>query len=212
MTMTTRRAALLGAGAALLSFPLRQPARAALPPAEAETVAEVERYLDGLETIRADFEQLAPDGGYSTGTLYLQRPGKLRFDYDPPSEILLIATDWRLIFQDASVKQVNVIPLRETPLGFLLAEDVRLSGDIEVTTVARHDGEIALEIVRTDARDQGKLVLVLGERPLELRRWSVTDAQGLTTQVILNDLETNQPLDPGLFRWRDPQLFGWPSD
>jgi outer membrane lipoprotein-sorting protein len=208
MVKLSRRAAL---GAAALTFAPIAP-RAALPPEHAALVGEIERHLEGVRTLRARFQQLAPDGGLATGRVYLRRPGKLRFDYDPPSRVLLIASDWRLIFQDASVQQINVIPLAETPLGFLLAERIRLAGDVTVTDVAERGQEVALRVIRTAAPDQGAIVVVFGRRPLELRRWSVTDPQGLTTQVVLDRVETNVELASDLFVWRDPQLFGWPND
>lgn len=186
-------------------------ARAALPPADRETVGRIEAWLQGVTTMRARFTQLAPDGRMSTGRVWLHRPGRLRFDYDPPSRVQLIATDWRLIFVDWAAKQVNVLPLSQTPLAFLLEEEVRLSGELEVRAVQRRAGEIALEVVRAKEPDQGRVVMVFGERPIELRRWSVTDPQGLTTTVLIEEPEYGVPLDPALFRFRDPQIFGWPE-
>src|SRR6478609_7380843 len=97
--------------ALVVSLIVAVPARSALPPTDAQTVQRVETYLSGIRTLAARFQQLNPDGGTATGKLYIQRPGKMRFDYDPPSKVLLIATDWRLIFWDGSIKQQNVIPV-----------------------------------------------------------------------------------------------------
>jgi outer membrane lipoprotein-sorting protein len=205
----TRRA-LLAVSAGLIAGSLR-PAGAALPPSDQEAAVRVAAYLDGVRSLKSRFEQLAPNGSYATGMVYLQRPGRLRFDYDPPSKVLLIAQDWRLIFQDASVKQINVVPVAETPLGFLLADKIELSGAITVTQVVRGQGEIAIRVIRTNAADQGSVILYFAKRPMELRRWSVTDAQGLTTQIILVNPQFNVAIDADLFRWRDPQLFGWPE-
>jgi outer membrane lipoprotein-sorting protein len=206
----TRRALLAGiAGLAALSA--GGAARAALPPPDAEAIDAVQQYLNGVHTLEAAFQQVAPNGAISTGKVYLQRPGKLRFDYDPPSQILIVATDWRLIYWDGSIDQENVIPIAKTPLGFLLDEHISLSGDVTVTDVSFPPEEIAIAVIRTAAADQGHVVLVFGKRPMELRRWTVTDAQGLTTQILLSDLQTNLPLDPELFHWRDPKLFGPPK-
>lgn len=210
-TFTRRGLALLLPPAVLLAA---RPLAAALPPEQAELVRRAEAYFNGIRTLAADFEQIAPDGSLARGKLYIDRErGGMRFDYDPPSQILLIAPgDWRLIFYDGSIKQVNVLPLAETPLGFLFQDEVKLSGDIEVTDVQRRAGEIDLTLVRRKAPDQGRVVLTLAERPPALRRWSVTDAQGLTTQIVLGELQTGMPLDRSLFAWRDPQLFGWPEE
>lgn len=209
----TRRgglAALLGAGAALAAGP----ARAALPPADLETVGRIEDYLNGVRTLQARFSQVNPDGSASDGEVYIDRErSAMRFEYDPPSRIELVAPgDWRLIFVDASIRQVNVLPVAETPLGFLLAKRVRIGGDIEVASVQRQRGEILINATRVGAADQGRVLLAFIERPLELRRWAVTDAQGLTTVVILEGVKLNAPIDRDVFTWRDPKIFGWPTE
>jgi outer membrane lipoprotein-sorting protein len=190
------------------------PAAAALPTAEAEIVDRVESYFNGIGTLEASFHQLAPNGGVSTGKLFIDRGrGAMRFDYDPPSKILLVAPgDWRLIFQDGSIQQVNVIPLAETPLGFLLEDQVTLGGAVTVEGVRERGNEIDVALVRTDAPDQGRVVLTFAKEPLRLDRWTVTDAQGLTTVVALDEVRTGMPLDRSLFVWRDPKMFGWPED
>lgn len=204
---TTRRAFLLAGGAVLAAGSVR----AAVPPGEAETVARVEAYLNGITTLQARFTQIAHDGRLAAGMLYLQRPGKLRFVYDPPARIGLVATDWRLIYYDAGIKQMNVIPVSETPLGFLLDERIRLAGEIAVTDVAHRGNEVALRLIRAKAPDQGSVTIYLSENPMELRRWTVTDPQGLATTIVLENIRRGITLDPELFRWRDPQIFGWPE-
>ena len=180
--------------------------------AQASVVAAVEGYLNSITTLEARFQQIAPNGGLATGKLYLQRPGRLRFDYDPPSRIRLVAPgDWRLIFYDASIKQVNVIPIRQTPLGILLDRQISLDGDVEVVDVQRAGEEVALTLVREGQADQGTVTLVFGEQPLALRRWSVVDAQGLQTHILLDEVQTGGRIDPELFRWRDPAIFGLPD-
>lgn len=180
--------------------------------AQPSIVADIERYLNTITTLEARFQQIAPNGGLATGKLYLQRPGRLRFDYDPPSRIRLIAPgDWRLIFYDASIKQVNVIPIRQTPLGILLDREIDLADAVEVVDVERAGGEVALTLVREGRADQGAVTLVFAEQPMTLRRWSVTDAQGLVTHVLLDEVRTGGRIDPELFRWRDPVIFGLPD-
>ena len=180
--------------------------------AQASVVADVERYLNGIDTLEARFSQIAPNGELATGKVYIQRPGRLRFDYDPPSQIRLVAPgDWRLVFYDASIQQVNVIPISQTPLGILLDSEIALDADVEVTDIQRAGDELALTLVRKDADDQGSVTLVFGERPLALRRWTVVDPQGLVTHILLENVETGGALDPELFRWRDPEIFGLPD-
>jgi outer membrane lipoprotein-sorting protein len=204
----SRRRAL---AATLALAALVRPVRADLPAAGDEALQLVETYLNSFRTLQARFEQIGPDGGMATGKVFLERPGRMRFDYDPPSQVLLVATDWRLIFWDGSIDQQNVIPLAQTPLGFLLAERVELGGEVKVLDVREQEGEIDVTVVRAAEPDQGSVTLVFGNAPVALRRWSVTDAQALVTQVLLHDVELDVPLDPALFRWRDPKLFGPPE-
>ncbi len=204
-----RRPLLAGMAAMAVGAGLGRPGRGQ---AQASVVADVERYLNRIDTLEARFSQIAPNGGLATGKVYIQRPGRLRFDYDPPSRIRLIAPgDWRLIFYDASIRQVNVIPIRQTPLGILLDREISLEDDVEVVDVQRAGDEVAITLVRRNAADQGSVTLVFGERPLALRRWSVVDPQGLVTHVLLEEVATGGRLDPELFRWRDPVIFGLPD-
>jgi outer membrane lipoprotein-sorting protein len=207
--LTRRGLALL-----LLAVALAAPASAALPPDQAELVRQVEGYLNGISTLEASFRQLAPDGSLSTGKLFIDRHlGALRFDYDPPSKILLVAPgDWRLVFYDGSIQQVNVIPIGETPLGFLLSQQVSLAGDVTVQSVAERADEVDVALIRAEEPDQGRVVLTLARDPMRLTRWAVTDAQGLTTTIALEDLRTGMELDRSLFVWRDPNMFGWPEN
>ena len=198
----------------LLAAALAWPAQAALPPAQQAVVERVENYLDGIRTLEASFSQLAPDGSLSTGKLFIDRNRSgMRFDYDPPSKVLLVAPgDWRLIFYDGSIQQVNVIPLSETPLGFLLSQEVELAGDVSVQAVEDRGSELDVTLIRTEEPDQGKVVLTFAAEPMRLMRWSVTDAQGLVTTLEIADVRTGVELERELFVWRDPKMFGWPED
>lgn len=187
------------------------PAPGAPSDARAEVLARVERYLETIRSLKARFVQINPDGSAVSGTIYLKRPGRMRVDYDPPSKVLLVATDWRLIFYDGSIQQVNTIPLAQTPLAVLLAEHIRLSGEVEVTEVREGSESLDVRVVRAAAPDQGSLTLHFATRPLELRSWTVVDAQGLETRVVLEEVTTNLPLDSELFHWRDPTIFGLPD-
>jgi outer membrane lipoprotein-sorting protein len=198
----------------LLAAALALPAQAALPPPQQAVVERVESYFNDIRTLEASFRQTAPDGSLSTGRLFIDRNRSgMRFDYDPPSKVLLVAPgDWRLIFYDGSIQQVNVIPLSETPLGFLLSQDVKLSDDVTVQSVADRGAEIDVTLIRTEEPDQGKVVLTFAAEPMRLTRWSVTDAQGLVTTLEIDDVRTGVELQRELFVWRDPKMFGWPKD
>ena len=184
-----------------------EPAPAALPSAYAADIARIEAYLNDLSTLRSEFVQINPDGRKVTGELYYQRPDKMRLDYDPPSPILIISDGWWVIYYDRQLEQVSHLSINSTPLGFLLSDDIRLSGEVTVTDVARADGELKVTLVQSDEPNQGSIQLAFAEEPLELRRWTVVDAQGQATYVVLEALETGMPLDRELFRFRNPQFY-----
>ena len=200
--MLHRRTALLSllaSFAPVVGF-AQTPARS---PQDLADIARVEAYLNGLKSLKAKFVQLAPDGGISQGTTWLQRPGRMRFQYDPPAPFLLVASHGLLVFNDTSLRQTSNIPLSRTPLGILLAEQVLLSGDVSVTSLQRLPGQLHVSLVRTAAPGDGVLTLIFADRPLALRQWTVLDAQRQETRVTLLEAEFGGTFDQKLFE----QLF-----
>lgn len=185
-----------------------RPGQAIVPgPAEAtgEEISRIEAYFNDLKSVRADFVQINPDGRTVTGEFYYDRPDKMRLDYDPPSRILIIANGWNLVYHDRRLQQVNYLYTSQTPLQFLLEDEVRLSGDVTVTALDRRAGELLVTLVQTDEPAEGAITLAFSEQPLELRRWTVVDPQGNVTHVILENMQTDVDLDKQLFRFRDPR-------
>ena len=203
VSITALRAAkLLVAAAALWG----SPGWSALPEDAREPLARVEAYLNGIDTLRSSFVQINPDGAQVTGELYYARPDKMRLEYDPPSRILIVADSWQVIYHDRRLKQVSHMLTGSTPLGFLLDEDIELSGDVTVTAVDQDGAELRVTLVQTEEPGQGSITLVFGQQPLELRRWTVVDAQGLPTHVVLDGIETGVALDDELFVFRNPRF------
>lgn len=160
----------------------------------ATILSKISAYLNGLQTVKARFVQVGPDGGVRTGTAILQRPGKMRFEYDKPDSQLLVAGFGLLVYHDPELNQTTNIPLSATPLGILLAKHVTLSGPVTVTKISTPPGEIEASLIRTGKAAQGHLTLVFSTNPVTLRQWRVTDAQGRTTQVTLYNLHKIKPL------------------
>jgi len=196
-----RRRALLRSVAALLplSLTINAAPAATLSAQDQVDIARIETYLNGLKALKARFMQVAGDGGISQGTAWLQRPGRMRFQYDPPAPFLLIAAHGQLIFNDSSLQQTSNIPLSRTPLGILLAENVKLSGAVTVTGIQRLPGQIQVTLVRTASPGDGSLTLIFADPPMTLRQWTVVDAQRRETHVTLYDAQTGRNFDPQLF-------------
>ena len=170
-------------------------------------IARIEAYLDTLRTLKARFLQVAPNGAIAQGTAWLERPGRMRFQYDPPSPLLLVAGHGLVVFHDKQLNQTSNIPLSQTPLGILLADNVKLSGDVTVTDMQRQPGQIQVSLVRTASPGDGTLTLIFADNPLTLRQWTVLDAQRQETRVTLYNVETGGSFDPKLFQFVDPNFF-----
>lgn len=194
----------------LAALPLLLPGRAFAAEAFAPTaqdrvtIAAVEAYLNGIKRLRAKFLQVAPNGAISGGTMWLDRPGKMRFDYDPPAPFLLVANYGILLYHDKQLDQTSNIPLSQTPLGILLSDRVRLSGDVQVTGIDRLPGEVVLRIQRTGSPGDGSLALSFIDKPLTLRQWTVTDPQRQETRVTLLNPEAGGSFDAKLFEFKAP--------
>jgi outer membrane lipoprotein-sorting protein len=174
-------------------------AAAPLTAADRADLARIETYLNGLHTLKARFLQVAPDGSTAGGVAWMERPGRMRFQYDPPSPLLMVAGHGLFIFHDSQIDQTTNLPLAATPLGLLLRDNLHLSGDVTVTAITRLPGQIQVTMVRTGSPDDGSLTLVFADAPLELRQWSVVDAQHQETRVTLFDVQLGGTFDENLF-------------
>jgi outer membrane lipoprotein-sorting protein len=176
-------------------------------PQDRADLARIEAYLNGIHTLKARFLQVAPNGAISQGVAWMERPGRMRFQYDAPSPLLLVAGHGMVIFHDSSVDQTSNIPIGRTPLGILLADHVSLSGPVTVTGMQHMPGQIEVSVVRTDSPGDGTLTLVFTDNPLTLRQWTVLDAQRQETRVTLYDVQTGGTFDQDLFTFVDPHFF-----
>lgn len=206
------RRALLALLPALAAAGFAAPAIAQTPPAlspqDQADIARVQTYLNGIRTLKAQFLQIAPDGSTSGGTAWLDRPGRMRFQYDPPTRLLLVAGHGLLVYHDYQLDQTTNLFLSATPLGLLLQANLQLSGDVTVTRVQRDPGQIQLTLVRTKNPGQGSLTLVFADHPLALRQWIVLDAQGRQTRVSLYNAELGGTFKQSLFKYVPPLNTG----
>ena len=170
-------------------------------------IARIEANLNALHTLKARFLQVAPDGATSGGLAWLDRPGKMRFQYDKPSPLLLVAGHGLFVFYDRSLRQTTNLPLDATPLGLLLRDHLVLSGDVTVTGIERVPGQIQVTMVRTKSPGDGSLTLVFADNPLALRQWTVVDAQQQETRVSLFNVELGGTFDQDMFTLVDPKSF-----
>lgn len=203
--MTIRHLAAAAMAAFLFTLAAAAPA-SALTDAERARLAEIEKFVNSLTTVKTRFTQIAPNGQSAKGTIYLQRPGKLRIDFDPPSQVQIITTRlWLVVYEGKNVEPQNY-PLDSTPAGILVRKEIKFGGDLKVTSVATAKGVVRVRLIRTRNPNQGSMTLVFGAEPMKLLGWVVADAQNQRTIVRLSDTETGLKLSPETFALRGPSL------
>jgi outer membrane lipoprotein-sorting protein len=178
---------------------------AVLSPEDSEWLSRAEKYFAAIDSIRASFFQSSPEGGTAEGVFYLRRPGRLRIEYLPPMPILIVGDGVFLHFYDTELGQVSDWPIFDTPLGALSSDDVSFNDDLIVTHFRRRSGAMAITLVKREDPGLGSLTLYFSEAPMELKQWTVIDAQGLETNVTLFNAETNIDLANSLFVFDDPR-------
>jgi outer membrane lipoprotein-sorting protein len=192
-TFAAMRSTLLALAATLAALALPASAREL-------SLDEISKYLNGLQTATADFTQVNDDGSIATGKLYIKRPGRVRFEYNPPDKSLVMAGGSMVaIFDGKSNQPPEQYPLKQTPLSLILERNVDLArrnmvvghnSDGKTTTVVAQD---------PDNPDYGTIRLVFTDSPVELRQWLITDGAGGTTTVILGELSKGADLPASLF-------------
>ena len=176
-----------------------------LDEAARKTLAAVEGYLNGLQTLKADFTQVGPDGEPAEGVIYMRRPGLLRVEYAPPVPVLIVGDGFLIHYHDKELGQIDDWFIYDTPLGALTKEMTRFGEDVDVTGFVERDGRIGIRVVQEDDPTGGSLTLFLDADPLRLTHWRIADAQGRATMVTLHNLRTNIRLPRRLFVFDDPR-------
>lgn len=168
--------------------------------AEQLSLAEISAYLNSLGTVKSDFRQLNDDGSVSTGTLYIRRPGRMRFEYNPPEQALVIAAASAVVIIDRKSNQpAETYPLRRTPLSLVLARNIDLTRS-KMVRDAQFDGTSTTVTARDpDNPENGTIEMKFTDSPTQLEQWVITDAAGGRTTIVLNTFETGMDLPSVLF-------------
>jgi outer membrane lipoprotein-sorting protein len=163
--------------------------------------ARVSTYLSSLQTLVGNFVQVGPDGSKTKGDFYIQKPGKVRFEYEPPSPIAIIADGSMLAVRDRKLSTQDIYPLSQTPLRYLLSDRIDLLKDTNVVSVTADDVFISVTIEEKQMLiGTSRLMLMVGAKDGQLKQWTVTDPQGYDTTVAIYNLDTSKRVDPGLFK------------
>lgn len=194
------------AAAASMSLPTAYaaaPTAAKLTEQDREDLKRVADYFNGVRTLKGRFLQIGPEGNAAEGQIFLSRPGRFRFEFDPPVPMLIVSDGAYIIMEDRELKSVERIPLGATPLDLLLREKVDFGEGVGIAKVERGAAILRITLFEPSRPKEGSLTLVFGDKPLEFAGWTVTDAQGKTTSISLSQLDFNPQLQPRLFTYGD---------
>ncbi len=163
-------------------------------------VAKINAYLSSVQTLVGDFVQVGPDGRRTEGQFYLQKPGRVRFAYNPPTPIDVIADGHAVVVRDRNLATQDLYPLSQTPLRFLLSDHIDLMHDTNLVSVSADDTFVTVVLEeRHVLAGTSRLMLMFGAKDMQLRQWTVTDPQGFDTTVAVYNLDSTKKPDPGLF-------------
>jgi outer membrane lipoprotein-sorting protein len=164
-------------------------------------VDKVSQYLTRVQVMSGDFAQIGPDGRQMSGQFYVQKPGKVRFDYDLPARIDIIADGSSVVVRDRKLATQDVFPLSQTPLRFLLADRIDLMRDTNVTAVYADDLFVTVVVEEKQALlGTSRLMMMFDAKDFQLKQWVVTDPQGYDTTVAVSNVDIARQPDPSLFR------------
>jgi len=168
----------------------------------AEQIAQLDKisaYLNSIHTLRSNFVQIGPDGGTDQGEVYIEKPGRIRFSYNLPNPLLVVATGGRMYVKNSRLNTVDSYDLSDTPLGLLLNDKVDLAHNKAVLGVREQDGALVVQARTTTNRNNSNITLLFSLPGLELRQWTIKDNQGGITTVALQSPQMGATLDEALF-------------
>jgi outer membrane lipoprotein-sorting protein len=197
---------LIGLASALLAAPRGLAATpSSLSPGDKILVDQATDYLQNLGEVKGRFVQTDPRGTVSQGELYLKRPGRARFAYDPPSGLLVVSDGTTVSVFDPRLRTFNHYPLKYTPLSLFLARQIRLDRGVVVSGVTHFSNGFGLTARDGRHEAQGQITLTFADDPVRLSDWTMTDARGQTTHVQITSLAPATGADPSLFELHDPR-------
>jgi outer membrane lipoprotein-sorting protein len=164
-------------------------------------VDKVSAYLSSIPQLVGNFVQVGPDGSRVRGEFYMQKPGKIRFEYEPPSRIEIIADGQSVVVRDRKLATQDLYPLSQTPLRFLLSDRIDLLRETNVVGVRADDTFVTITIEEQQALiGTSRLMMMVGAKDFQLKQWTITDPQGYDTTVAVSNLDNSKRPDPNLFK------------
>lgn len=174
--------------------------------AQAQTAADIqqiESYLNNIKTLKASFVQTASNGNTSEGKLYIEKPNKIRMEYDAPVNVLIVGDGDYIVYNDKDLDQVTHIDYDDIPASLILSNTIKIDGKkLKITDFYKDSGTTEAVLEYADNKDIGPITLIFGNRPFELKQWKITDPQSVQITVSLYNAEKDETLPDNLFKFK----------
>lgn len=199
--------------AALSLFAFASAAQSApIKPQDMADLAKISAYLNAITSLKSSFVQVGPNGELDQGVVYAKKPGRLRFEYAPPSPYLIVSDGVTIAVANSKLRTVDRYPLVDNPLNIILRENIDLTRDPRITSIDRQPGALRITATEKSGPLKGQVTLIFRYPSIEIAQWIITDAQGLQTMIALKGPQTEVQLSPELFVLRDVDRFGRKDD
>jgi outer membrane lipoprotein-sorting protein len=187
------------ASACLLTAAVPGPLRGGFTPAQRSELGRVSQALNAIHTLAGRFVQIGPEGQLDQGQFYIDKPGRMRFEYAAPNPTLIVSNGTWVAVENKNLGTTDRYALWTTPLDLILGDDIDLRNNSDIVGVEEQNNQLVIQARSHSGRVDGNITLVFSEPDVALKQWTVRDAQGLLTTVSIRDVKTDVPLDPSLF-------------
>lgn len=201
LAVTLSSLALTGAGQA------PPPRRITFDDVQKADLDRISAYLNGIHAMKGSFTQLDGNGGLARGQFWLQKPGKIRFEYFPPAQLTVVSDGYSIMVQNRKLKTTDRYPLLDSPLDFVLSNTLDLKRNPLIVGIDHQPGSIVVRARSAKNRMNGNITMVFADPSLELRQWTIVDAQGQQTTVSLADVQTGVAIPSSTFVLNDENKF-----
>ncbi len=197
----TRRRFLLGLAGLVAALPLvgELPHPAEAQAAQSAVAQKIADHFSSIRTMTGDFVQFGPRGEQTGGKFYIARPGRLRFNYEAPSGYRVISDGQSVVIDNRKLNTMDLYPLSKTPLKLLLDDRIDLTGR-RVTGIKEEPDVITIQMADRSVFGNSRISLMFDAKTYDLKQWTITDAQGKNTTVLIDNVQQGVPLDAGLFK------------
>jgi len=175
-------------------------------PEELDIIASVNKYLNSFQNLKGKFVQVGPSGRYTNGQFFLSRPGRVRFEYEPPSPLMIVADGSWVSIENRQLKTSEHYPLSATPLKIILADNINLLKNADISNVFRDKSIVTLALRDKGSTKSGQITLVFQARDMALKEWIVIDDQGYRTRISVSDLVIGIKQNPKMFFIKKPDF------